>query len=938
MVKENNRDGILADRADFALKAVMEASPVGIAVFDHDTRVLYANPLAERIFEMQMPEAAGIKCGEFIGCAKRYIESQECGQTASCPECPFHLAICSACSEEGEGGVLEGEAFLKREPDLPDIWVKYRVRSLVLEGRRVAVMAVDDITRHKRAEEKLRLTMAELSVIHEHAPIAMLLVDRDRRVHKVNGFAARFAGRPPDEMMGLRGGEALRCLHHLEDPQGCGFGPACAECRVRQAVLATFETGIGRTEIEAWLPFPRGDASEKRCLLISTAILRIDRMERVLLCSQDITALKKTEVNLAHSHDLMRYIIEHANSAVAVHDRELRYVYVSQNYLDQYNVKETDVIGKHHYEVFPDLPRKWRDVHQKALAGEVSRADRDPYPREDGTVEWTRWECRPWYEVNGSIGGLVVYTEVITDQVQAEEALRKSEKRYRSLFESIRDAILVADSDRKIIDCNPAFRELFGYALEELEGKDTVCVYESENEYVRLGDALTERMGEPGFLFTVPYKKKSGEIFPGETSVYYLRSEDGEVIGFIGMIRDVTERNRVQAEKATLEKQYHQAQKVESIGRLAGGVAHDLNNLLSPILGYSEMLRDDLDPEDDRRESVDEIMSAGLRARDLVRQLLAFSRKQILEFRPVDLNKVVAGLRNLLQRTIREDIEMTFAFSPAPEVIMADMGQVEQVIMNLAVNAADAMPEGGQLTIETSNVDLDEEYAKSHQSVKPGRHVMLAISDSGQGMDQETREHIFEPFFSTKGEQGTGLGLSTVYGIVKQHGGNIWVYSEPGKGTTFKIYLPVADPSKAEEKARPEAAQDLNGFETVLIVEDNDQVRRLAKSVLSRKGYRVLDAKDGGEALETLGGHDGPIHLLLSDVVLPGMNGKKLYEKALAMRPSLKVLYMSGYTGNVIAHRGVLDEGVQFIQKPFTVQGLALRIRELLDEPQRRQD
>jgi two-component system, cell cycle sensor histidine kinase and response regulator CckA len=269
---------------------------------------------------------------------------------------------------------------------------------------------------------------------------------------------------------------------------------------------------------------------------------------------------------------------------------------------------------------------------------------------------------------------------------------------------------------------------------------------------------------------------------------------------------------------------------------------------------------------------------------------------------------------------------------------MADMGQVEQVIMNLAVNAADAMPEGGQLTIETSNVDLDEEYAKSHQSVKPGRHVMLAISDSGQGMDQETREHIFEPFFSTKGEQGTGLGLSTVYGIVKQHGGNIWVYSEPGKGTTFKIYLPVADPSKAEEKARPEAAQDLNGFETVLIVEDNDQVRRLAKSVLSRKGYRVLDAKDGGEALETLGGHDGPIHLLLSDVVLPGMNGKKLYEKALAMRPSLKVLYMSGYTGNVIAHRGVLDEGVQFIQKPFTVQGLALRIRELLDEPQRRQD
>jgi CheY-like chemotaxis protein/two-component sensor histidine kinase len=357
-----------------------------------------------------------------------------------------------------------------------------------------------------------------------------------------------------------------------------------------------------------------------------------------------------------------------------------------------------------------------------------------------------------------------------------------------------------------------------------------------------------------------------------------------------------------------------------------------LNNLLSPILGYSEMLRDDLDPEDDRRESVDEIMSAGLRARDLVRQLLAFSRKQILEFKPVDLNRVVAGLRNLLQRTIREDIEMAFDLSPEPEVVMADVGQIEQVIMNLAVNAADAMPEGGRLTIETSNVYLDEEYTKSHQSAEPGRHAMLAISDSGQGMDEATREHIFEPFFSTKGEQGTGLGLSTVYGIIKQHGGNIWVYSESGGGTIFKIYLPVADKSKTEEKARPEVTQDLKGSETILLVEDNDQVRRLAKSVLSRNGYQVLDAKDGGEALEILGGHEGPVHLLLSDVVLPGMNGKELYEKALVMRPSLQVLYMSGYTGNVIAHRGVLDEGVQFIQKPFTVHGLATKVRELLDK------
>jgi PAS domain S-box-containing protein len=399
----------------------------------------------------------------------------------------------------------------------------------------------------------------------------------------------------------------------------------------------------------------------------------------------------------------------------------------------------------------------------------------------------------------------------------------------------------------------------------------------------------------------------------------------------IKLSRTLAERKRVDKERALLEEQYHQAQKVESIGRLAGGVAHDLNNLLTPILGYSEILKDDLDPSDTRRESVEEVLNAGFRARDLVRQLLAFSRKQTLEYRPMDLNIALTGFGKLLQRTIREDIEIEIIPSPDILTIMADIGQIEQVIMNLAVNAQDAMPEGGCLTIETATAELDEEYAAKHQGVKPGTYVMLGISDTGCGMDEETLDQVFEPFFSTKGELGTGLGLSTVYGIVKQHGGNIWGYSEPGKGTTFKVYLPVSGEALIEENPVESISASPKCSETILLVEDNEQVRELAHTILKRQGYTVLVAENGPEALTILTAHDGTVDLLLTDVVMPGMNGRDLFDKVTEKQPAIKGLYMSGYTDDTIAHCGVLDEGTAFIQKPFSVQTLAAKVREVLE-------
>ena len=370
------------------------------------------------------------------------------------------------------------------------------------------------------------------------------------------------------------------------------------------------------------------------------------------------------------------------------------------------------------------------------------------------------------------------------------------------------------------------------------------------------------------------------------------------------------------------------------MGRLAGGIAHDFNNLLMVISGYSEFLLDRLGPEPALRGPAQEIASAAVRATSLTRQLLAFSRKQMLAPKILDLNGVVTENLKMLTRVIGEDIDLVMVPAAGLGAVRADAGQIEQVIMNLAVNARDAMPSGGKLTIETSNVSLDEEYARLHAPLKPGSYVMLAISDTGAGMDSETQSHIFEPFFTTKGSKGTGLGLSTVYGIVKQSGGYIWVYSEPGKGTTFKIYLPrVAETAEsvAQVAAPAESASVEPGTETILLVEDEANLRYLARQFLEKQGYRVIEAADGAAAMQIAVAHEAVIHLLLTDVIMPGMNGRELAQRISEIRPNVKVLYMSGYTENVIGRNGTLDEGVRLLQKPFTLRDLKSKVREVLD-------
>jgi len=518
--------------------------------------------------------------------------------------------------------------------------------------------------------------------------------------------------------------------------------------------------------------------------------------------------------------------------------------------------------------------------------------------------------------------------------MEQQEEVSKYTRQLQTLSENAPFGMVMIDKEGTFEYLNPKFRELFGYELDDIpDGKTWFRkAYPDPSYRHHVISTWIDDFG--GF--------KSGGKKP---RTFTVMCNDGteKIINFISVqletgehlmaCEDITELKRSEEEKAVLQEQLRQSQKVEAIGRLAGGIAHDFNNLLTVIKGYSELSRIGLKEGDALRENMDQIRNAAERAASLTRQLLAFSRRQVMEMKVLDLNTLLRDLEKMLRRIIGENIQMVI--HPAEDLgrVKADVGQIEQVIMNLAVNARDAMPNGGNLTIKTANVELDESYARSHLDVKPGHYVMFSVSDTGVGMTPEVRERIFEPFFTTKETgKGTGLGLSTVYGIVKQSKGHIWVYSEQEKGTAFKIYLPRVD-EPLEEIGKEVLKKDLpRGNETILIVEDEEEVRKLAGKILEGQGYTILETLNGDDALVACARSKSPVHLMLADVVMPGMSGFNLANLLKPLYPEMKILYMSGYTDDAIVRRGVLGKGVNYIQKPFTMEGLARKVREMLDK------
>ena len=530
----------------------------------------------------------------------------------------------------------------------------------------------------------------------------------------------------------------------------------------------------------------------------------------------------------------------------------------------------------------------------------------------------------------GETIGVVSILEDITDLKKAEEAVRIANERFVNLIKASPLPIISLDTQGAVATWNEAAERTFGWREPEVLGKPLPFIREEDLDHFRV--MFREHMAGKHIVgLEWECLKKDGSLADVKVSTSPLHDAAGKIVGSVGILEDITALKKTEQALRKSEEQLRQSQKMEAVGRLAGGVAHDFNNILTAISGYSELLLQNLGDQNPLSQDVQEIQRAADRAATLTQQLLAFSRKQVIRPQRLDLNEVVGNMDKMLRRIIREDIDLQTILEPGLGVVIADQGQIEQVILNLVVNARDAMPQGGKLTLETANVDLDENYVQRHAQARPGPYVLIAVSDTGIGLDREIQEHLFEPFFTTKKPgQGTGLGLSMVYAIVNQGGGFIGVYSEPGQGTAFKIYLPRLARTTVPAMAPLISTAEKVASETILLAEDEELVRRVTSRILAGSGYTVLEAGNGPEALKISAQHQAPIHLLLTDVLMPEMSGPQLAAALTHLRPETKVIFMSGHTENAIVHHGVLESGIAFLQKPFRRETLLQKVRDVL--------
>ena len=609
----------------------------------------------------------------------------------------------------------------------------------------------------------------------------------------------------------------------------------------------------------------------------------------------------------------LRSAVDAMDEGFQVISFDWRYVYVNAAAAQHSHRSREELIGRTMIESYPGIEQtEMFRVLKRCMEERRPAAMENEFVYPDGKIGWFELRIQP------SAEGISVLSVDVSDRKRAEEALRTSEAHYRTILEHIGDAVVITTPDGHYLDVNPQACAMTGYDREELLRLGAVDTYPLEEREAAAARAAEVASGR-SIVFDRRLLRKDGTVILVEINARPL--PDGRLLA---AMRDITERRN-------LENQLRQAQKMEAVGRLAGGLAHDFNNVLTAVFGYVDLLSEELAPGSHAREDVEEIRRAAERAAALTRQLLAFSRQQVLDPIVLSVNDLIRNLDKMLRRLIGEDVDLRLNLAPDVGNVRADPGQLEQVIANLVVNARDAMPEGGKLLIETVNADLTEQYADMHRPVMAGAYVMIAVSDTGVGMDEATKARIFEPFFTTKEKgRGTGLGLSTVYGIVKQSGGYIWAYSEVGRGTTFKVYLPRVD-ALAAQVAAPREAGTLTGSETVLLAEDDPMLRPLAKTLLQKLGYTVLEAENADQAVALAAAHPAPIHLLVADVVMPGASGRELARRLAASRPDMKVLYVSGYTDDAIVHHGMLEPGLSFLQKPFTPAALARKVRDVLD-------
>lgn len=700
----------------------------------------------------------------------------------------------------------------------------------------------------------------------------------------------------------------------------------------REAFLAAIDAALNKdAPFEMDYKFLRQDGSEATLHTVGEVYRDSEgKPLRMAGIVQDVTSQRLAEGERGESEQKFRAIFDSANDGIIiVNPQTHKFVEANQRICDALGYTREEMLALGVYDIHPraELPHVLEEFDRQ-MRGEIVVAPDLPVQRKDGSVFYADIGAASLM-LGGQPHAIGVFRD-ITQRKQAELALRESEERYRVLVETMNEGLGVQDAEGRITYMNRFALEMFGYQAAEIIGKPISTLFDEENLEAFNQQMESRQMGGEE-RYEVTWKKKDGGRLDTIVSPHPLFDKEGNFAGSFGIFIDITERRRAEKEKERLREQLDQAQKMESVGRLAGGIAHDFNNALQAILGHAQLAMIDAPEGGDLLENLQAVERAAEHSADLTRQLLAFARQQAVEPRVIDLNDTISSIIRMLERLIGEDIAVNWSPEARPALVNIDPGQVNQVLVNLCVNAREAIGGNGRVAIATDRAVLDEAYCENRPGFLPGTYVTLEVFDDGCGMDHEVQKHLFEPFFTTRAiGKGTGLGLATVYGIVKQNEGFINVYSEPGQGSCFKIYLPAVAGSVADEAPAEPAEPQRGSGETILLVEDDIAILKLAAKILANLGYRVIVAATPAEAIREAEKYAGVLDLLITDVVMPGMNGRDLARRLQEMVPGLKCLFMSGYTSDIIANHGVLDEGLHFVQKPFSVETMGEKVRNVL--------
>ena len=863
-----------------------------IMILDPEHVILEANRAVQEATGLSGEELRGETCYQVFH-----------GADEPPPGCPLVALLASGRPETSEMDVeIFGRMFLVSVTPLFDD-----------RGRLERIVHVaTDITERKQAEEQLSTEMDKARQYLDVAGVMLIALDAHGEITLINTKGCEILGADQKEILGKNWFDAFLPKRLVEEVRSVYDKSMKGEIEQVEYYENPIRTKTGEERIIAWHNALLRDASGKIIGLLSSG--------------EDITERKRAEEALAHERDLLQALMDNMPDTIYFKDTASRFTRINKAQAQALGVRDPqEVTGKTDSDFFADEHARaaYADEQKMVETGEALIAKEEKVRRADGTFHWVSATKVPIKDAAGHVTGIVGISRDITERKQAEEALRESEEQYRTTLNSMDSCIHVIDEDFRIILFNEAFERFnkklglttnaLGLPLSEVFPFLTENVYDEYRRVFENGETIVTED---------KYEFESEIIFTECHKIPVVKS--GKVEKVVTLLRDVTEHKR-------LETQLLQAQKMEAVGHLAGGVAHDFNNILTVILGYAAFTQRTLSPDDELFQNLEQIRTAGEKAAVLTRQLLAFSRQQIMQPKDLNINEVVDGLLKMIWRVIGEDIDLKFISGRQLGTVHADPGQIEQILMNLCVNARDAMPKGGTLTLETENVLIGEGYRKTHPWVDEGRYVLISVTDTGHGMDEETRSQVFEPFFTTKEVgKGTGLGLATVYGIVKQHDGMIDVYSEVGKGTTFKVYLPIVE-RQAEEVGNKIEGPARGGTETLLFAEDHESLRRMTLELLETAGYTVLVATDGQEALEVFEAHADEISLVLLDVVMPKLSGRDVCDRIRAINPDVRTLFTSGYSANAIHTRFVLDEGIELIRKPYDMHVLLRKIREALD-------